>query len=43
LVTPLQMSALTVFVANGGTFFKPYLVKEIKSGDGQVQSIIGPQ
>jgi len=43
LVTPLQMSALTVFVANGGTFYKPYLAKEIRGEGGQIQNMFGPK
>jgi len=43
LVTPIQMSALTVFFANGGTFYKPYLLKEVKGEGGQTNETFGPK
>lgn len=35
-VTPLQMANLVAAVANGGTLFRPRLVKEIRSGEGEL-------
>jgi penicillin-binding protein 2 len=43
LVTPLQMSVLTVFVANGGTFYRPYLVKRITGEAGQTLEEFNPK
>lgn len=42
LVTPLQVANYTAVFANGGTLFKPHLVKEIMSNDGEKQ-VIEPQ
>ncbi|MBR5587072.1 MAG: PASTA domain-containing protein [Clostridia bacterium] len=42
-VTPLQMITAISSLVNGGTLFKPYLVKEIKSADGQVLKSFTPQ
>lgn len=42
-VTPLQMITAISSLVNGGTLYKPYLVKEIKSADGQVLESFDPQ
>jgi penicillin-binding protein 2 len=36
LTTPLQMAAMTAAIANGGTLFKPYLVKRLVAPQGTV-------
>ncbi len=36
LVTPLQLAMATAVIANDGTLFKPYLVKEIKDKDQNI-------
>lgn len=41
-VTPLQMITAISSLVNGGTLYKPYLVKEIKSADGQVLESFDP-
>ncbi|MCK4436752.1 penicillin-binding protein 2, partial [bacterium] len=35
-VTPLQMANLVAAVANGGTLFRPRIIKEIRSVDGEL-------
>ena len=42
-VTPLQMITAISSLVNGGTLYKPYLVKEIRSADGQVLESFGSQ
>lgn len=42
-VTPLQMVAAISSLVNGGTMYKPYLVREIQSADGQIIESIQPQ
>ena len=42
-VTPLQMITAISSLVNGGTLYKPYIVKEIKSADGQVLESFGSQ
>ncbi|MFH1142731.1 MAG: penicillin-binding protein 2 [Candidatus Uhrbacteria bacterium] len=37
MVTPLQMVNAFATIANGGTLYKPYLVKEIRYPDGTVE------
>lgn len=36
IVTPLQVAAYTMYFANGGTIYKPHLVKDIKTPDGKI-------
>ncbi len=38
LATPLQVANFTAFFANGGTMYRPHLVKEILSGDDKLIS-----
>jgi len=38
-VTPLQLASYTAAVANGGTVWKPHLVKSIKDSDGSEEKI----
>ncbi len=41
-ITPLQLADYVATIANGGTFFKPHLVSQIKKSDGTV-SVVGSQ
>lgn len=43
LATPLQVAQYTSVVANGGTLYKPQLVREIRDGNGAVLKTIEPQ
>ncbi len=43
LATPLQMVNAFATIANGGTLYRPYLVKEILDADGQVVKVNEPQ
>ena len=43
LVTPLQMAVLIAAVGNGGTLYRPRLVKTIKDGHGLVIKKIEPE
>ncbi len=36
LVTPLQLNNLVAAIANGGTLFRPFLLKEVRDGQGSV-------
>ncbi len=42
-VTPLQLLNAYSAVANGGTLYRPHLLKEVKSPDGKVVYAPGPQ
>jgi penicillin-binding protein 2 len=43
LATPLQMVNAYAAIANGGTLYQPYLVKEILDADGNVLKVNEPQ
>ena len=43
LVTPLQMLNATAAIANGGTLYRPHLVKEILDADGNVVEVNEPE
>lgn len=43
LATPLQMLNAYAAIANGGTLYRPYLVKEILDADGNVVKVNEPQ
>jgi len=43
LTTPLQLLNYTIALANGGTFYKPHLVTEIKNPEGQLIKQIEPE
>ena len=43
LVTPLQMVNLVSTIANGGTVYKPFIVKQIEDGSGKVVKRMNPQ
>ena len=43
LVTPIQMVVLIAAVANGGTLFRPNLVRRIEENDGTVRETFGPE
>jgi penicillin-binding protein 2 len=43
LVTGLQLANMFAAVGNGGSFFKPYIVKEIESYEGQVLKEFQPE
>jgi penicillin-binding protein 2 len=43
LVTPLQMANVYAAVANGGTLYRPHLVKEILDADGNLVETIEPE
>lgn len=42
-VTPLQLGEVYVAIANGGTFYKPFVVREILSPEGRVLKSFGPE
>lgn len=42
-VTPLQLLAAVAAVGNGGWLMKPYVVSEIRNGQGEVVAQMGPQ
>jgi penicillin-binding protein 2 len=41
--TPLQMALATATIANGGTVYKPFLVKRVMAPQGNVLKEFGPQ
>lgn len=43
LVTALQLANLYAAIGNGGTLYRPYIVKEIESFEGQVLKEYGPE
>ena len=43
LTTPLQMAVLTATIANGGTIYKPFLVKKLVSPQGTVIKDVQPE
>jgi len=43
LCSPLQVAMFTAAVANGGSFFRPHLVKEVLDVDGQVVKRFEPE
>ncbi len=43
LVTPLQILNATAAIANGGTLYRPFLVKEILDADGNVIQVKAPE
>jgi cell division protein FtsI (penicillin-binding protein 3) len=42
-VTPLQLTTAMCAIANGGTLYKPYIVRRVTSSDGSVMVDNGPQ
>jgi penicillin-binding protein 2 len=43
LVTPLQLANLYAVLANGGTLYRPRLVKQLESSDGHVVKVFQPE
>ncbi|HEX7900422.1 MAG TPA: penicillin-binding protein 2 [Planctomycetota bacterium] len=43
MVTPLQLVAAMSAIANGGTLYRPWVIKRIETSDGHVLSENGPQ
>lgn len=43
LVTPLQVAAYTAVIANGGTLYKPHLVKQITDAEDNIINEIKPE
>jgi penicillin-binding protein 2 len=43
LTTPLQLAAATATLANGGTFYRPRLVKAIRDGAGRRETLLPPE
>ncbi len=41
-VTPLQMASMMATLANGGTVYRPWFVKQVRSADGTVMKEYGP-
>jgi stage V sporulation protein D (sporulation-specific penicillin-binding protein) len=42
-VTPIQLITAVSAIANDGVLLKPHIIKEIRSDDGTVDSVISPQ
>ena len=43
LVTPLQLANVYATLGNGGTLYRPRLVKQLESSDGHVVKVFGPE
>ncbi|MFQ5961362.1 MAG: penicillin-binding protein 2 [Candidatus Methylomirabilales bacterium] len=43
LVTPLQVAAMVAAIANGGTLYRPWVVKRVESWGGEVVAGYGPE
>ncbi|MBI2880844.1 MAG: penicillin-binding protein 2 [Candidatus Tectomicrobia bacterium] len=43
LVTPIQMAVLISAVANGGTLYRPLLVRRVEESDGTVSQVFAPE
>ncbi len=43
LVTPLQLAHVYATLGNGGTLYRPRLVKQLESSDGHVVKVYGPE
>lgn len=43
LVTPLQLANVYATLGNGGTLYRPRLVKQLESSDGHVVKVYGPE
>lgn len=43
LTTPLQLAAATATLANGGTFYRPHLVKAIRDGETHKETPVPPE
>jgi penicillin-binding protein 2 len=43
LVTPLQLANIYAVLANGGTLYRPRLVKQLESSDGHVVKVFQPE
>jgi penicillin-binding protein 2 len=42
-VTPLQLANIYAVLANGGTLYRPRLVKQLESSDGHVVKVFQPE
>lgn len=42
-VTPIQVANATNAIANGGTLYRPFVVKEVRDGDGNVLRSVKPE
>ena len=42
-VTPLQMAMLTAAIANGGTLYRPYLVRRVETVEGEIVKKYRPE
>ena len=43
LVTPLQVATMVSAIANGGTLYRPWAVKQVESWSGEVVATYGPE